>query len=350
VSVEVDATLAHAAFELRVASRIPDGSVVAVLGPNGAGKSTLLRAIAGLHPVASGAVWLDGRTVDDAGRAWVPPRDRLVGFVPQDYALFPHLTVRQNVAFGPRARGIARSTTRRLVDDVLERFAVAEFADRRPAALSGGQAQRVALARALATAPRTLLLDEPLAALDVRTRDEVRAELIAVLASFDGSTVLVTHEPLDALILADRILVLEGGAVVQDATPAELSRQPATDYVAALVGVTLLRGTARAGAIEVAGGGTLHVADTSIHGSVLCVVRPESVSIARHRPEGSARNCWPGTVSGLQSSTDRVRVSVQAAPSVVAAVTPAAVADLGLAPGMPVWVSVKATDLAVYPA
>ena len=350
MTIDIDATVSRGSFSLHVSTHVEDGSVVAVLGPNGVGKSTLLRAVAGLHPIESGTVAMDGRVVDDAGLTWVPPRDRLVGYVPQDYALFPHLSVRQNVAFGPRSRGVGRAEAGRTADATLARLGIADLADRRPGALSGGQAQRAAVARALATGPRALLLDEPLAALDAQVKDAVRAELGATLASVDGATLLVTHDPLDALVLADRVLVLEGGSIVQDAAPGDLARTPATPYVAALVGVTLLRGDAHGGAIDVDGGGTLHVADTRLAGPVLCVVRPEAVTVSRQRPEGSARNSWPGTVVSLQPSLDRVRVLVDGSPSVVAAVTQGAVAELGLTAGAPVWLSVKAVDLDAYPA
>ncbi len=350
-----DAVIRRGDFELRVATEFDDGAVTAILGPNGSGKSTLLRAVAGLEPVDAGSISIDGAVVDAArtptSRAtFVAPRQRDVGVVFQDYALFPHLSVRQNVAFGPRSRGAGRAEAGRIADATLGRLGIADLAGRRPGALSGGQAQRAALARALATTPRALLLDEPLAALDAQVKDTVRAELASTLRGVLGVTLLVTHDPFDALVLADRVIVLEDGAVVQDADPVELTRVPGTSYVAALVGVTLLRGQATAGVVEVDGGGRLHIADTAIPGPVLCVVRPESVTLGRSRPEGSARNCWPATVAALQPSLDRVRVLVDGAPSVVAAVTPGAVADLGLVPGADVWASVKATDLTVYPA
>jgi molybdate transport system ATP-binding protein len=187
-----------------------------------------------------------------------------------------------------------------------------------------------------------------MAALDVETRESVRSELDVQLAEFEGCAILVTHDPLDAMLLADRVLVLEGGAVVQDATPTELALQPATPYVAALMGVTLLRGTVHDGRLACDDGGTLLVADHAVSGRVMCVVRPESVTLHRTEPEGSARNVWSGVVSGLQPSHDRVRVTVAAAPGVTAVVTPAAVAELGLTKGTPVWLSMKAVDLAVY--
>jgi molybdate transport system ATP-binding protein len=340
--------VARDSFTLSVDLTLQPGTVVAVLGPNGSGKSTLLRAIAGLQPLTTGAVAINGRTVDDSTAVFVQPRDRAVGVVFQDYALFPHLSVLENVAFGPRARGEGRTTSRDTARAVLARLGIEDLADRRPGAISGGQAQRVALARALATSPDVLLLDEPLGALDVETRETVRTDLEVRLAAFDGCTILVTHDPLDAMLLADRVIVLEGGRIAQDGTPTELAHRPATPYVAALMGVTLLRGTASDGVLALDGGGTLHVADHEVAGRVLTVIRPESLTLHRQEPEGSARNVWQGTVASLQPSHDRVRVLVDGSPSVVAAVTPGAVADLGLSKGTIVWLSLKAVDLEVY--
>ncbi len=344
----VDCTVSRGDFTLTVVTEIAAGTVVAVLGPNGAGKSTLVRAIAGLHPVETGSITIGAEVVDEVGGAFVPPQRRAVGVVFQDYALFPHLSVLDNVAFGPRSRGAGRAKSRAAALATLERLGIADLAGRAPRAISGGQAQRVALARALATAPDVLLLDEPLAALDAETKESVRVELETQLAAFAGCVVLVTHDPLDAMLLADRVIVIEGGAVVLDGTPADLASRPTTAYTAALMGVTLLRGTARAGRLVLDDGGILQVADAELAGRVLAVVRPESVTLHRHRPEGSARNSWAGVVSSLQPSHDRVRVHVQGSPSVVAAVTPAAVADLGLGRGVDVWLSVKALDIDVY--
>lgn len=345
----------HAAFTVRLGEfglaldlDLEPGTVVALLGPNGSGKSTLLRTLAGLIAVQDGALRIDGRTVDDGNGTFVGPRDRSVGVVFQDYALFPHLTALENVAFGPRARGAGRSSARTTASGLLARLGVAELADRRPSELSGGQAQRVALARALATVPTLLLLDEPMAALDVETRQEVRIMLEEQLAQFAGCVLLVTHDPLDAMLLADRVLVLEAGRIVQDDTPAVLARRPATPYVASLMGVSLLRGTASNGVISIDGGGRLHVADTSLSGRALAVVRPESVTLHRQRPEGSARNAWQGVVTSAQPMHDRVRVHVQGTPSVMATVTPGAVADLRLARGTEVWMTVKAVEIDAY--
>lgn len=349
MTLDISCIVERGQFALEVALELQPGAVVAVLGPNGSGKSTLLRAIAGLQPITSGTVALDGRVLDDGSVVFVQPRDREVGVVFQDYALFPHLSVLENVAFGPRSRGSSRSEAKRIAIGALDWLGVADLTHRRPAEVSGGQAQRVALARALATSPEVLLLDEPMAALDVETRDAVRAQLAAQLAAFDGIAVLVTHDPLDALLLAHRVVVLESGRVVQDGTPADLAERPQSDYVAALMGVTLVRGTADGTTLRIeADGGLLHLADDVGDGPALAVIRPESVTLHRHQPEGSARNVWQGTVRSLQPMHDRVRVLIDGRPPVIATVTPSALAELGLLAGAPVWVSVKAVEVRGY--
>ncbi|MCU1693669.1 MAG: transporter ATP-binding protein, partial [Frankiales bacterium] len=218
-----------------------------------------------------------------------------------------------------------------------------------PGQLSGGQAQRVALARALAPQPRLLLLDEPLAALDASTRMQVRSDLRAHLAGFDGCTVLVTHDPLDAMVLADALVVVEDGVVVQRGTPAEVARAPRTDYVASLVGLNLYRGTALGGRVEVTGGGTLATTDSQ-QGPVFAAFPPGAVVLHAEHPAGSARNSWRGVVAGLEQRGDTIRVQLDASPPVLADVTAAAVAELRLVPGAPVWAAVKATEVRTYPA
>jgi molybdate transport system ATP-binding protein len=338
-------------FTLRVDLSVPPGQVVGVLGPNGAGKSTLLKALAGLTPAAGGRIMLGGRVIDDAATgSFTEAAGRPVGFVFQDYRLFPHLSVTENVAFGPRARGAGRAAARAAAADWLGRLGLAGLADRRPASLSGGQAQRVALARALAGEPALLLLDEPLSALDAGTRLDVQAELRRHLAEFAGPCLLVTHDPLEALVLADRLVVIEDGRVVQDGSPAQVSRQPATEYVARLVGLNLYAGRAGDGRVALDAGGYFTVTGGQ-RGPVLLAVRPSSVTVSSEPPRGSsARNSWAGRVTGLTLLADRIRLSVDGAPPVLADVTPAAVAELDLQPGREVWLAVKATDLEVYAA
>ena len=347
MSVNARITARVGDFDLDVSVTCAPGETVALLGPNGAGKSTLLRTIAGLQRLDDGCIVVDDSVVDDpSSRIFVPPERRRLGVVFQDYVLFPHMTVRQNVAFGPRSTGADDSG----VDHWLDALGIADLSGRKPAQLSGGQAQRVALARALATNPRLLLMDEPLAALDAATRMEVRGRLRHHLADFPHGTLLVTHDPLDALVLADRVIVIEGGRVTQDGPTAQVAAEPRTDYLAALLGVTLVRGRAHDGLIECQGGGTLISSSTASTGEVVALVRPQAITLHRERPEGSARNTWQTTVTGIDVLGDQVRVALSGPPALVAAVTPAAVADLGIVPGQSIWATLKATDITVHPA
>jgi molybdate transport system ATP-binding protein len=310
----------------------------------------VLSCLAGLLPVDEGGVRLGDDVHDDpAGGTFVPPQERGVGVVFQDYLLFPHLSALDNVAFGLRSAGRGRRDARREALGWFERMGIADRGGARPTALSGGQAQRVALARALAPGPRLLLLDEPLAALDAGTRGLVRTELRRHLRSFAGCTLLVSHDPLDAMVLADRVVVVEHGRVVQTGPPAQVARAPRTPYVAGLVGLNLYRGVVSAGRAVLDGGGQLHAAGAP-DGPVLLTFAPSAVSLHRGRPEGSARNAWPGRVTGVEHHGATVRVAVDAQPPVLADVTTAAVAELDLVPGRAVWVSVKATEVHADPA
>jgi len=326
--------------------------VIGLIGPNGAGKTTALRALAGLNPLERGRVVLDGEVLEDtATRTRVPPDRRRIGVVFQDYLLFPHLSALENVAFGPRSRGVSRRASRRLAAEWLARFGLAEQLNDRPKALSGGQAQRVALARALVTDPKLLLLDEPLAALDAGARAELRRELRRHLASFAGVTLLVTHDPLEAMTLAGKLIVLENGRTTQTGTPDHVRAHPRSRYVAELVGLNLFFGTVRDGVIALAGGGQLVAVDDGHNvGEVFAAVHPRAVALYREHPEGSPRNVWPGTAGELEVTADRVRVRVSGQVELVAEVTPAAVSALHLDDGGPVWASVKATEVLVYPA
>ncbi|MGH3736295.1 MAG: ABC transporter ATP-binding protein [Micromonosporaceae bacterium] len=337
-------------FTLDLSLRVAPGEVVALLGPNGAGKSTALRTLAGLLPLQGGELRLGDALWDHpGGRVYVPAYRRSAGVVFQDYLLFPHLTAADNVGFGLRCGGMSRRAARAAAYRWLERVGLAAQAERRPGALSGGQAQRVALARALATEPRLLLLDEPLAALDVDTRTQVRAELRHHLADFPGAALVVTHDPLDALLLADRLLVIEDGRLTQEGTPAEVARRPRTRYAAKLAGLNLLHGHGEAGAVRLATGERVAVTE-DLPGELLLAFRPAAVAVHRARPEGSPRNVWPGTVAGVERYGGSVRVSVTGPVPLTAEVSPAAVAELGLATGEPVYVAVKATEIEVYPA
>jgi len=346
-------------FGLRADFTVADGEVVGVLGPNGAGKTTLLRTLAGLAALTSGTVRLAGTVLDDAATGrFVPAAQRPVGLVFQNYRLFPHLSVRDNVAFAGRARGQSRRLARAAAERWLARLGLTELAGRKPAQLSGGQAQRVALARALAAEPSLLLLDEPLAALDAHTRLQVRAELAEHLAGFAGPALLVTHDPLEAMVLTQRLLVIEDGRVVQQGTPAEVARRPATQYVARLVGLNLYPGrVAAAGpscSVELAGGGTLVALAAEdpvpVGQRVLVAIPPAAILLHAEQPAGlSARNVWPAVVRGLELLTDRVRVRLDGRPPALVDITPAALAELRLGEGSPVWLSAKATEVTCYP-
>ncbi|WP_351225894.1 ABC transporter permease [Streptomyces sp. NPDC002133] len=318
------------------------GTTIAVVGPNGAGKTTLLRALLGLTPRAHA-----GLRLGDDDVTTLPPHRRGVAWVPQDGALFPHMSALANTAYGLRTHGVPRAEARREAQEWLDRLGVGHLADRRPAQLSGGQAQRVALARALAARPRLLLLDEPLAALDQTTRAHVRHTLRRHLDGFGGVCLIVTHDPVEAVALADRVLVLDDGRALQDASPADVTRHPRSPWVARMLGRNAWPGTATAEGIQLTGGGTLVVADQLPVGTdALAIIAPEAVAVHRDKPTGSPRNVWPGRVREITTSGSRLRVLItsEQAPDLVAEITPQAVAELGLADGTPVWTSLKATE------
>jgi molybdate transport system ATP-binding protein len=348
MSLHLDVALALGSLDLAVALDVPGGGVTAVLGPNGAGKTTLLRCIAGSVAIDAGEIRVGGRALDAPPGTFVPPERRRIGIVHQDYLLFPHLSALDNVAFGPRSQGRSAAESRAVATDLLERVGAAQHAGARPDSLSGGQAQRVALARALATDPDVLLLDEPLAALDAGTRAEVRRDLGRYLAGFAGPTVLVTHDPVDALALAGDVAILEEGRLTQTGPIGVVTTRPRSRYVADLIGTNLVTGVARGTTIDTDRGFALATAEPHA-GEVFVTIAPAAVALHRHEPEGSPRNRWPATVSHLDLLGDRVRVRLGAPLDLVAEVTPAAVADLGLHEGVAAWASVKATEVTAYP-
>lgn len=386
----VAATLSDRDFDVEL--EVPAGEVLAVLGPNGAGKSSLLDIVAGLTVPDSGAVRLGGRALTDtaAGIA-VPPHRRGVALLAQDALLFPHLTVVANVAFGPRSRGMRGRAATALARDWLRAVDADEFANRSPGSLSGGQAQRVALARALAVHPEILLLDEPMAALDVTAAPAMRALLRRVLrdsgdrADTGGSrspgadsekavgqsialpearptaTILVTHDIIDAVTLADRVAVIEDGRVIESGPVTTVLARPRSRFAARIAGVNLILGTAASGGSAGLGAVTEGAAevfgksegDWPIGGHAAAVFSPVAVAVHIEHPEGSPRNVFRVRVSELEDRGGLVRVRALdgpgAAAGLAADLTPAAVAQLGLAPGMDVYFAVKATEVDVYP-
>jgi molybdate transport system ATP-binding protein len=328
-------------FVLDMSLSLDHGETVALLGPNGAGKSTAVSALAGLVPLDEGEIVLGGRTLDSQD-VFVRPDLRRIGVVFQDYLLFPHLTAAENVAFGVRDR----KRRREAAITWLARVGLADFADHMPGSLSGGQAQRVALARALASAPELLLLDEPLAALDVRTRLAMRRVLSEHLRAFPGPRLLITHDPTEAFTLADRILVLEAGSLTQVGTADDIRLRPRTRYVAELAGSNLFVGVADEGSVDV-GGHVLQIADRFIAGPVTVTVRPSAVTVHLVRPAGSPRNVWETVVDLLEPIGDRVRLLTGAPLPLTVEITAESAVALGLGPGVPVWVAVKATEVEV---
>jgi molybdate transport system ATP-binding protein len=345
---ELDAALRlhRGGFRLEADLTIPPDRTVALLGPNGAGKSTVVAALAGLLSLDEGHVVLAGTTLDDpAAGVFVAPEHRRVGVVFQDYLLFPHLSVLDNVAFGLRCR-FDRPEASERARLWLARLGLEGIATRRPGELSGGQAQRVALARTLATEPQLLLLDEPLAALDVTTRLGLRRALGRHLAAFDGPRLLITHDPTEAFLLADEVVVIEGGAVTQSGSADDIRLRPRTRYAADLAGSNLVAGVARGGVVDT-GSHLLHIADHGVVGPVLVTIRPAAITLHRHRPEGSPRNSWPTAVDLIEHLGERVRVRMGEPLGLTAEITEAAAAELSLRHGSHIWIAIKATEIGV---
>jgi molybdate transport system ATP-binding protein len=337
--------------------RVDAGETLVLVGENGSGKTTILHMLAGLLDPDGGRIELDGEVLFDRaqGRS-VAAFARPIGFVFQDYALFPHLSVFENVAFAMRAQHLSDSATRARTQTVLDQVGIARLAARKPLTLSGGESQRVALARALAAEPRLLLLDEPLAALDQQTRAQVRTELRRRLEALTCATILVTHNPLEALLFGDRIAVLEHGRIVQTGRGEDLLRHPRSGYVAGLMGLNFFHGRVVA---REAGGlvivdtpqGPLRVAGPMERDDVFLVVDPREITLHLAPPSGSAQNVFPGPIVELVPEPpfgDRVRVGLGTKPPLVAEVTRHAVETLGLREGTTVYASVKATAARAY--
>lgn len=351
-AISVRARVPVRGLDLSVTS--PAGSVLALLGPNGAGKSTLVHVVAGLVRPDDGTVRVGTRTLTDtASRVHVPPHRRGVALLAQDPLLFPHLTVRENVAFAPRVRH-DRRRARAIADDWLARVEAHDLADRLPRQLSGGQAQRVALARALAADPDVLLLDEPFAAMDADATPALRRLVRDVVSGSRCTTMVVTHDRVDALSLADDVVVLDGGRVVEEGPVADVLATPRSAFAAALAGTTVIHGV-------FGDGDTLRAeGDVVVHGNAIdhpghgrpgiASIAPTTVSVFAVRPVGSPRNVIPARIVEVDAVGSGVRVTARAAPGVLAAdITSAAATELDLRPGSEVFLVVKATEVRLYP-
>lgn len=337
---------------------VAQGTTTAVLGPNGAGKSTLLAVIAGLHRPDAGRVSLDGRVLTDIdGGIDVPPHKRGTALMAQQPLLFPHMTAATNVAFAPRSAGRGRRVSAEAATHWLAEVDAAELADRRPAQLSGGQAQRVAVARALAADPTLLLLDEPMAALDVGAAPMLRTMLRRVLRDEPRTALLVTHDALDALALADRVVVLDAGRVVEEGEVRSVLTRPRSAFAARIAGINLCSGVIQTdGALRTLSGAVVQGASPESlapNTRGVAVFAPAAVSVYAELPQGSPRNSFHVTVSEIENRGDTVRLRAAdhgGDPGLAADVTPAAAADLDVAPGRTYYFVVKATETQLYAA
>ncbi|MDL5157481.1 sulfate/molybdate ABC transporter ATP-binding protein [Actinomycetospora termitidis] len=353
--LEVDVAVTRGSFTLDVSVTVGSGEVVAVLGSNGAGKSTFLGALAGLHAPDRGAITLDGRELGG-----VPVHRRRVGLLSQQALLFPHLTARDNVAFGPRSSGAGRRAARETADRWLAMVDATALADRRPAELSGGQAQRIAIARALACEPELLLLDEPFAALDVDVTPAVRSLLRRVVRATGVTTLMVTHDVLDAVVLADRLVVLDAGRVVESGPTAEVLRRPRSAFAARIAGLDLVPGRSCPEGLRTTDGtvvGGMHPETLDDGEAAVALFAPAAVSVFREPPKGSPRTTVPVRLAAMEPHGELVRLRAGVpdggpgwVEGLAADVTPAAVAQLGVEPGDEVWFAVKAAEVEVHPA
>ena len=344
IHAEIDAAVGG--FSIHAAFDAPTGSCTAIVGPNGAGKTTLVHALAGLIPLRQGRIVLAGQVVDDPAQGiQTPPDRRPIALHSQHNLLFPHLSVVDNVAFGPRCAGLAARPARQRAEEWLSRVGLADLAALSPAQLSGGQAQRVGLARAAACEPNVLLLDESLASLDAETRTDVRHSL----ADIEATRVLITHDPVETRVLADQLLVMEKGEIVQTGTPEEVAADPRTPWTAGLLDINLLTGTAAGTEVALEGGLALTTA-TPMTGPVLVTFSPAAVALSTVEPHTSARNTWEAEVARIQPESDRVRVLLGAPVPCQAWVTPQAVGELALSAGSRCWAALKATELTVREA
>jgi len=350
------ATLDERGIDLEL--QIRPGEVVALLGANGAGKSTLLSLISGLIRPDSGRITLDEQVLVDVERnVWVPAHRRGVALLAQQALLFPHLTAAANVAFGPRSKGSGKKEAKADAARWLAAVDATEFADRRPAQLSGGQAQRIAIARALAADPALLLLDEPMAALDVAVAPALRQLLRKVLRDTGRTALLVTHDLIDAMSLADRVVVLEVGRIVEDGPTRTVLTEPRSSFAARIAGVNLIAGAAdEHGLVSDVGLRIQGIREsTRVDGEhAVAVFSPAAVAVHLSLPTGSPRNHFLVGISEIEPRGELIRLHAAdiagGTDGLIADITAASAADLDLVPGKQVYFAVKATEVQIYPA
>lgn len=354
-SVCVQAALEQRGIQFDLA--LDDGEVLAVLGPNGAGKSSLLLMIAGLLRPDHGRIALGESVVTDTSAGvFVAAHARGVAMLSQQALLFPHMSAVANVAYAPRCKGQSRSAARATAQRWLEAVDAGHLADRRPAQLSGGQAQRVAAARALAAEPQVLLLDEPISALDVTAAPALRRLLRDVLRRERRTAIIVTHDLLDALAIADKVVVLERGRVVESGPVRTVLASPRTAFTARIAGVNLIPGVVTApGTIRTAGGIDISgVGDLESGASAVALFRPSAVAVHLDPPHASPRNVFKETIAEMDIHGTAVRIRGADQPDgsagLAADITAASAADLDLAPGQTVYFVVKAQEVELHPA
>ncbi|MBE0516851.1 MAG: ABC transporter ATP-binding protein [Methanophagales archaeon] len=330
----------------KITLEIKKGEYFVILGPTGAGKTLLLETIAGFYIPDKGEVRIDGHEVTE-----LPPEKRNIGFIYQDYSLFPHLTVEENIVFGLKLKkSSSPDTNRKRVKEIMDRLSISHLAHRYPSTLSGGEQQRVAIARAIAIEPAILLLDEPLSALDPRTRDYLREELKRVREELGITMVHVTHDQTEALILADRIAVMMHGRIAQVGTPYEIFNKPLTDEIADFVGVeNIVRGVVRSNEQGIAeievDTGTIFAVSEYPAGEVKVCIRPEDIILSESRGESSARNVMRGRIKELHDMGPLTRVKMDT--GLVALITKQSRENLGLQKGDEVYATFKATAVHV---
>ena len=321
------------------------GEHLVVIGPNGAGKTALLRILAGFLPLKQGSLTIDGQLVDaPESKLFLPPHKRSTVLQLQDGAVFPHLDVSKNIAFPLRQMKIESKIVKRTVEETIERFGLFDVRDRLPNSLSGGQLSRVALARSLVGKPSILLLDEPTSSIDI----EASSWIGEFLKDLETTLVLVTHDPVEALLIGDRMLAIDNGKIIQKGTTEEVGNRPANSWIAKFLNLNLLSANATGFEAQIDGGGSLRLAE-EWHGGVNISFPASAVSLFTNPPHGSPRNVWEATVKTLHGDRETVRVGITGTFEATALITQESLQQLDLRLGEKCWAAIKANELNVIP-